>query len=267
VDAAFGTAGVLDLTAVAVDTLEELATVVNAYADYTAAVTYGDDIATENILTAICQAKGQKAYILFNLATSVLSTYALTTFTRYQALRGSALAPNTDQTQVEYLINAVTEEAEMISGRNLKARAYGVGLSTPYDFDGSGAEKLILPNYPINTVTHLYIDSQRAFGSDTEVDTDDFTFYPDEGILAYPFVGFPRGVRNVRVVCNAGFSTVPDRVQKAVVEAVAWNLGRLRGSSIGMRTVSSPDGVASSYEIEMPLSARRVFESLRSRTL
>jgi hypothetical protein len=266
-DAAFGTAGVLDLTGTTVDTLEELAAVINAYADYTAAVTYGDDIDTENILTATVQAKGVKGYVLFNLATSVLATYALTTWARYKALRGASLAPDSDQTQVEYMINAATEQGEMIACRRLAARDYGVARESPYDFDGNGRDKMLLPNFPINSVAHLYIDDTRVFGAGTEIDSDDFTWYSDEGILAYPFLTFPVGMRNVRVEYNAGYSTIPDRVQLAVIEIVAWNLSRMRGSSIGMRTVSSSDGVASSYEIEIPTSARRVFESLKSRAL
>lgn len=268
-DAAFGIAGVLDLTAVTVDTLDELAAVIDAYADYTAAVTYGDDIPTENILTHTVQAKGVKGYVLFQYPASVLATYALTTFSRYQALRGSGLAPNSDQAQVELLINAVTEDGEALAGRLLKARTYGAGagLLDPHDFDGSGTDTLILPAYPVNTVTHVYIDDTWVFGAGTEVDSGDYTWYPDEGLLVYPRGTFPKGRKNVRVEYNGGFSTVPDRIQRATVEAVVWNLSRLRGNSIGMRTQSTDAGVSSSFEIEMPLSARRVFENLRDRRM
>ncbi len=269
VDAAFGTAGILDLTGATVDTLTELAAVINAYADYTAAVTYGDDIATENILTATVQAKGVKGYILFSLATSVLSAYALTTWSRYQAIRGTSLAPNSDQTVVEYLINSVTEQGEMIAGRRLKARAYGVGLSSPYDFDGNGRSRMLLPNFPVNSITSVCIDSSRTFASADNLAATDYAFDAESGVLTllWGFV-FIEGLLNVRITHNAGFSTVPDRVQLAVIEAVAWNLSRVRGSNIGLRTVSSSaGGISSSYEIEMPLSARRVFESLRDRAL
>ncbi len=268
VDAAFGTAGVIDLTGATVDTLDELKAVIDAYSDYACDITYGDDIETENIVSATVQAKGTKGYILFNLATSVLSAYALTTWARYKAIRGAQLAPDSDQTTVEYLINAATRQGEIIAGRKLKARAYGVGLSTPYDFDGNGCAKMLLPNFPINSITHLYIDSLRVFGSETEVDSDDYAFYADQGIIVYPYNSFPKGFLNIRIEHNAGFSTVEDEVQLAVIEAVAWNLSRVRGSNIGLRTVSSSaGGVSSSYEIEMPLSARRVFESLRDRSL
>jgi len=267
-DAAFGAAGIIDLTGATVDTLEELAAVIDAYANYTCAVTYGDDIPTLNILSATVQAKGTKGYILFNLAASVLDTYALTTWARYKAIRGAQLAPDTDQTTVEYLINATTKQGELLAGRSLKARDYGVGHFTPYDFDGNGRTKMLLPNFPINSITHLYIDNLRVFGAETEVDTDDYAFYAKEGILVYPFWVFPEGILNVRIEHDAGFATVSDEIQFAVIETVAWNLSRVRGQSIGLRTVSSgAGGVSSSYEIEMPLSARKVFESLKDRSL
>jgi hypothetical protein len=265
VDAAFGTAGVFDLTAVTVDTLAELAAIIEAYVGYTCSIVYGDDIATGNIVTqGPVQAKGVAAYVYFSLAASVLSATALTTWARYQAIRGADLSPDSDQTTVEYLINSASEQAEMISSRRLKARAYSATASRPYDFDGNGRDKMLLPEFPVNSIAHLYIDSARAFGASTELTAGtDYLLDIDVGMLILPYRTFTPGYRNVRVERNAGWATVPDYVQEAVIETVAWTLSRVRGSNIGMRTVASPAGVSSSYEIEIPMSARRVFESLK----
>jgi hypothetical protein len=263
-DAAFGVAGVLDLTGATVDTLAELAAVIEAYANYTATVEYGDDIATENILTHTVQAKGVYGYVLFNLATSVLSATALTTWARVQALLGTSGAPNTDQTLVEYLINSISDQAEMIAGgRRLKSRSYSPTGSTPYIFDGNGREEIILPEWPVTAISHVYIDSTRAWGAATEIDAADFVFDVDTGLLYYPGRTLTAGIRNLRIDRTAGWATVPDYVQQAVVETVIWTRSRLRGSNIGMRSVGGPNGISSSYEIEIPMSARKVFESLR----
>lgn len=263
-DAAFGVAGVLDLTGTTVDTLTELAAVINAYADYTAVVEYGDDIATENILTHTAQAKGVYAYLLFSLAASVLSATALTTWSRVQALLGTQAAPNSDQTFVEYLINSISEQAEMIAGgRRLKSRSYSPTGLRPYIFDGNGREEFILPEWPVTAITHVYIDSSRAWGATTELDPADYIYDIDTGLLYYPDHTFDEGLRNIRIDRTGGWVVVPDYVQQAVIETVVWTRSRLRTSSIGMRTVGGPNGISSSYEIEIPMSARKVFESLR----
>ena len=264
VDAAFGVTGVLDLTGTTVDTLAELATIIDAYANYTATVEYGDDIATENILTHTVQAKGVYGFVLFNLAASVLSATALTTWSRFQALLGTTGAPNSDQTLVEYLINSVSDQAEMIAGgRRIKSRSYSPTGSRPYIFDGNGREEIILPEWPVTAILHVYIDSTRAWGTDTELDPADYIFDVDTGLLYYPDHTFDAGIRNLRIDRTAGWVVVPDYVQQAVVETVVWTRSRLRGASIGMRTVGGPNGISSSYEIEIPMSARKVFESLR----
>ncbi len=253
-DAAFGTAGVLDLTAATADTLEELKDLIDGYADYTCTILYGDDIPTEDVLDQTVQAKGTEAYILFTLA-SVLSTTALTTWARTKLLLG---LQDSDQTVVEYILNAATEEAERVSGRSLKAR------SVTKDLDGSGREMLSLPAYPVSSVTHVYVDPLRVFGSDTEIDEDDdFVVYGDEGMLCYLSSTWPEGRKNVRVQWNGGFSPVPDRLQNAAIEVVSWNLKRFRGAGIGVRSTSSPDGVNTAMEITIPLSALRVFESYK----
>ncbi len=266
VDAAFGTAGVLDLTAATVDTLAELKAVIDAYANYSCAILYGDDIDTENIVSHTVQAKGTPGFVLFNLAASVLSATALTTWTRFQALLGSTLAPNSDQTLIEYLINAVSEQGEMIAGgRKLKSRTYSPTGSTPYIFDGNGRERMPLPAWPIVSITNVYLDSTRAWGTGTIVTATDYTYDKEAGILIYPDHAWTRGVQNMRVDYVGGFSTVPDYIQAAVIEAVVWSRLRFRNASMGARSLSGPNGVSSSYEIEMPMNARKVFEDLRDR--
>lgn len=254
VDAAFGTAGVLDLTAAAVDTLEELKAVIDAYATYTATILYGDDIPTEDILSATYQAKGTPGYVLFDLG-SVLGATALTTWARTKLYTGF---PDTDQTLAEYLINSATEQAEAVARRLLKAR------TLTKDLDGSGRPMLTLPVYPVSSVTSVLVDSTRAFGAATELDEDDdWVLYADEGMLCHLGSGWPEGRKNVRVTWTGGLDPVDSRLQDAVIEVVAWNVPRFRGKGIGLRAAKGGDWDYS-YELSIPMNAQRVFESYRS---
>jgi len=252
-DAAFGTAGVIDLTAAAADTLLELQALIDAYADYECSVIYGDDIPTQNVLDFTVQAKTDPAYALFTL-TSVLSSLSLTSWARVKILLG---LQDSDQTQAEYLLNAITPAAESIAYRPFAARA------VTQDLDGTGRSELLLPAVPINSVSKVNIDSTRAFAVDTDLAAADYAIYSEEGYIRLISRTFPVGVQNVRATWNGGFSPVPDDLQLAAVECVSWNLKRLRGSGIGIRSVSTGDGMNTGMEITIPLSAQRVFESYR----
>jgi hypothetical protein len=252
-DAAFGTAGTLDLTDAAVDTIEELAAAIEAYTDYTASVIYGEGLASENILDAVVQAKTAAAYIAFD-APSTLGAYSLVTWANAKYLLNLS---EDDRTKAEFILNATTARAEHIAKRLLAAR------SVTKDLDGTGASRLLLPVWPINSVSRVNIDSAGTFDSADDIDSDDYRVYADEGFIGLVYRTFPVGVQNVRVVWNGGFSPIPSDLQMAAIECLKWNLLRLAGESIGIRTVISSDGVNTGMEISIPLSAQRVFESYR----
>ncbi len=259
-DAAFGTAGVIDLTLDAYDTLEELKAVIDAYTNYSCTILYGDDIDTENILSATVQAKGTFGYILFSIV-SVLSAYALTTWARCQFFGDYK---NSDQTLCEYLINSASEQAENIAGRFLKARTITTGTAAEPDYDGNGLASMLCRHFPINSVTHLYIDDERAFGATTEILAADFGIRGKKGEIVLYETVFSEGVHNVRLQYNVGYVTIPEVLQDAVIEVVTWNLKRFRSSQIGTRG-SSSEGINTSFEIDIPMHAQRVFEYYRDR--
>jgi hypothetical protein len=259
-DLEFGTAGVIDLTAVTADTLEELAALINGYDHYSAVVLYGDNIPTQYILSQTVQAKGTACYILFTV-TSVLNPYALATWERVKLF---LLYNDADQLIGEYLINAATEVGEEISGRRIKAREYGPTASEPYLFDGTGQQRIILPDRPINSVSHLYVDPEGLFAAGTEILPTDYVLYKAAGIIALRNSIFPVGIQNVRAEYNGGLTPIMDRIQNAVVEIVSWNFKRFReaGGLIGIRSITT-EGINTSMELDIPMSARRTFESLK----
>ncbi|MCE5192099.1 MAG: hypothetical protein LLG08_10140 [Actinomycetia bacterium] len=252
-DAAFGTAGTIDLTGATVDTIEELAAVIDGYANYTASVLYGEGLDTSNILDAVVQAKTPAAYIAFD-APSILSAYSLVSW-EYAKLMLD-LSPD-DRSKSEFILNATTAQGEHIAKRQLAARY------VTKDLDGTGTPKLMLPVWPINSVSRVNIDSTGTFDSADDLDTDDYRIYSDEGYIALVSRTFPAGLQNVRVAWGGGFSPIPADLQFAAIECLKWNLLRLAGEAIGVRNVISSDGVNTGMEITIPTSARRVFESYR----
>ena len=75
--------------------------------------------------------------------------------------------------------------------------------------DGNRVKRILLHQWPVNSVTTLHIDSRRVFGSSTLVDSSDYDLDFDEkgegiGVVLFDQI-FPRGTRNVKIVYDAGY--------------------------------------------------------------
>ena len=73
----------------------------------------------------------------------------------------------TDDDVVQDMIIASSNDIESYTYRLLRGRTYGAnGLDAEYH-NGDGEDKISLKQYPIISVTELYDDLSREFGSDT----------------------------------------------------------------------------------------------------
>ncbi len=185
----------------------------------------------------------------------MLSTDALTSWETAKTMLGFA---DDQQSVVEFLINAVSATANRISGRRLKARDYDLRLN------GTDKNSIVLPEYPIVSLSKVYIDGNREFPPESEIDPDMVSIDPDGGIIRLHDMIFPAGIGNVRVIAKLGYDPVPQDLELAVLEAISYNRRRLESGTTGMRQVSVDGTVTSQYELGLPLSIREVFEGYRS---
>jgi len=153
------------------------------------------------------------------------------------------------------LINAASARANTITKRKLASREY-----TDLILDGNGADMLLLPQWPVTVITEIRIDSARDFGDDTVLDSDEYGSYGDGRVFILGYL--PSARRCVMVTYTAGYVTVPDDLQDAVIEAIAYTWKRTKSRSIGTRSTTA-DGVTTQYEIDIPIPAMRVFETYR----
>jgi hypothetical protein len=184
-----------------------------------------------------------------------VSVNALTTWERAKAVLGFSYD---QQEEVEFLIDAVSSTANRISGRKLRARDYD-----DLRVDGSGSNTLLLPEYPIVSVTALYVDRTRLFGDDTLLDPSSFQILSEFGMVRRYTGIFPLGVGVIKLTAKLGYFPVPEDLELAVLEGVSYNRRRLGSDTIGMRQISVDGQVTSQYEIGLPLTVREVFESYR----
>lgn len=160
---------------------------------------------------------------------------------------------DSEQTNVEALISVASAAADRYTNRNLAAADYTLLL------DGTGSKKLLLPDWPINSVSAVYVDRCREYEADTEV--ADFLIYK-HGML-WRDIEWPEVPQAVKVECNLGYSDVPADLENAVIELVAYYRARQLDNAIGIRSITSPDGINTAFELSMPMAARTILESYK----
>jgi uncharacterized phiE125 gp8 family phage protein len=175
-----------------------------------------------------------------------VGTYALTSLINLKSYLN--ISVETYDTLLENLIDRATALFESFTGRNLMARDYSYDSSSDdYDadnaiLDGNGFDQIILPQYPINSVTTLRIN-------EIEIDARDgiyslgYVVDAKAGIIRLAGYLFSEGWGNVELEYNAGYSAVPKDLEQAVIEQAAWmhKQSGEGGSLLGVTSVTIAD--------------------------
>jgi uncharacterized phiE125 gp8 family phage protein len=131
------------------------------------------------------------------------TTKALISLQEAKEYLGIDNATTTQDAILSALLNGIGEWVSKFLGRNLVQATY-----TEY-YDGDGADELMLKNVPIVSVTSVYVDALRAFGSDTLIASSNYIVKKAVGILkAWQLFGFwTHGDANIKVTYVAGYTT------------------------------------------------------------
>jgi hypothetical protein len=188
---------------------------------------------------------------------------AIISWSEYKTMFG--ITDNDEQDRYQTLINQGSSRIEQFCKRSLKATAYTGG--TALILDGTGRETLISPHYPVNAITGLYIDTDRAFGAASLLDSSDYTFYAKTGFIRLFSRCFPDMPATVKLECNAGYAASSPEwqiIQGACFELVKWMAGRLGATGfIGMRSQTNADGMNVSWELDMPMNIKEMLRDFR----
>ena len=100
----------------------------------------------------------------------------------------------------------------------LTNRIWAEATYTEYHSTCKGDKKILLDNYPIGSITSLYDDDDWVYGSDTLIDTDDYTFHSESGIVYY-CSQFSEAQNNIKIVYVAGYTdaNVPNWLKQVLV--------------------------------------------------
>lgn len=99
---------------------------------------------------------------------------------------------------------AVQDFCDSFTHRKLEAARYNSDPQYTY-LDGSGKRWIYVNQYPVSYVHEVNVDSDRDFGTGTQIALDDFFFYPDGKVVSEAGY-FIRGRRNVKIDYTAGYA-------------------------------------------------------------
>lgn len=92
-------------------------------------------------------------------------------------------------------------------------------------YNGDGSSRLFVKNFPITAITTIHDDPARAFGATTQIAAtyivSDVSELLNAGIIDLLDWVFNRGKRNIKVVYQAGYSTIPSDLRNAVAKLCA----------------------------------------------
>lgn len=126
-------------------------------------------------------------------------------------------------------------------------------------YSGDGSENVLLKHYPVNSITSIYIDSLREWAAQTLIDSTDYFFDANTGLVTL-FQGqasFQAGLGNVKVSYNAGYSTIPYDAQRGLIILAAWVAMRAGTEGMTMQTLGGKSEQYEAYNI--PLYIRQYF--------
>lgn len=170
--------------------------------------------------------------------------------------------PDDDQKLVEFLISAASKYANGFTYRKLARRSYA-GVTDDEIYDGTGSSFLYLRQYPVNSITAIYEDVDRVWGTDTEIDSASYTFYPNRGKVVFDSILFT-GLRTVKVGYNAGYAPAdtPEDLAQAIFITVDYWYKRMSDHGWGVTSVGVEDKRIA-YQLGVPNQAKELLKMYR----
>lgn len=170
------------------------------------------------------------------------------------------------------IIERVSSVFDDETRRKLAARDYTYdSTSADYDpdnavLDGNGRDRLALPQYPVNSLSTLKINT---FEIDERADVFSTGWVLDRknGIITLAGYLFTEGLSNIDLVYNAGYATVPADLEGAAVEQSAWVFKQSTpgGALLGVSGKTLADGSIQFTSKELLPSVRATIERYKKR--
>lgn len=144
---------------------------------------------------------------------------ALTTLAQVKTQAG--ITGSTYDAALTAIIAGVDAFIKKYTGRRLEKEA---GAVVP--IDGTGAENIFVPDYPVANVTKL--EKETSFNFFEDVDATTYKVDGDNGIITLN-ADSAEGHYNYRLTADVGYETVPEDLQQAATQLVIREFNQRSG--------------------------------------
>lgn len=121
------------------------------------------------------------------------------------------------------LIDELIARVEAVAQADKCQRTFGSSTFVEY-LDGDGGDMLLLQQYPIISIDHIYDDLERDYDAASELDVEDIAVYEQYGKIVFVNGSFTQGIQNIKVEYHAGYIVIPDDLKLALIKTVAAEL-------------------------------------------
>jgi len=199
-----------------------------------------------------------------------VGTYALTSLAALTEYMGITVGDH--DVLLENTIDRVTALFEDATRRKLLARDYSYDSdSDAYDaenaiLDGNGRDAILLPQYPIQSVTTLRVNEYEIDARDSLTGCG-YVIRKDRGEIVLACYLFTKGLQNIELEHNSGFSSVPADLEDAALKQCAWAFKQSPAGSnlLGVAAKNLADGSVSYTQKELLPEVRTTLERYKKR--
>jgi hypothetical protein len=177
-------------------------------------------------------------------------TVDLTTLTEVLAHLDQPSDAGVEDAKLEKIITRASKRISTFCDRRFITETY-----TEYQH-GRRSNSILLKQFPAVKPTELNIDPEGVFGSETVVDTSDYEIMDDSLVVLKNGLRFQTGVRNIKVVYEAGYGTaalgtIPFDLEDGCIQLVDFMYGLVGDRRIG-QLQKSKQGENVTYVQGMP---------------
>lgn len=146
--------------------------------------------------------------------------------------------------RVKRMINSASQRFEKITNRKLKLQTI-----TEYQ-DGRANSKLVLREWPAQKPSVVNVDSNWVYDSINNLATTDYDVELNQ-FLVRKSGYFQKGVRNIKIVYQAGYTDVPSDLEEACLMMIQWLDSMRTDRRVGTKS-KSKNGENISFTDDIP---------------
>lgn len=143
-----------------------------------------------------------------------LNANALTTLTFCKDYLDIENLNTSEDARIEFFINQASDAIERYCNRKFVSQTF------TEIYDGRNYDRLLVNQYPISSITSIYVDPSWVFDSTSLIAATEYQI-ANESEIRYKSI-FPRGIGNIKITYVAGYAAIPSALEGACLQLVDY---------------------------------------------